>query len=190
MESDISGIQDQVMIFDTTLRDGEQSPGAALNVDEKVEIARVLEGMGVNVIEAGFPISSPGDFRAVQRISQEIRGCTICGLTRANRKDIEVAADALKGAAFPRIHTGLGVSDVHVQHKLRTTREGALEMGVDAVEHAKKFVEDVQYYTEDAGRADPEYLYRVLEAVIAAGATVVNIPDTTGYTSPEEFGAV
>jgi 2-isopropylmalate synthase len=190
MESDISGIQGQVMIFDTTLRDGEQSPGAALNVDEKVEIARVLEAMGVNVIEAGFPISSPGDFRAVQRISQEIRGCTICGLTRANRKDIEVAADALKGAAFPRIHTGLGVSDVHVQHKLRTTREGALEMGVDAVKHAKKFVEDVQYYTEDAGRADPEYLYRVLEAVIAAGATVVNIPDTTGYTAPEEFGAL
>jgi len=178
------------MIFDTTLRDGEQSPGAALNVDEKLEIARALEKMGVDIIEAGFPISSPGDFRAVQRISQEVRGCVICGLTRANRKDIDVAAEALKDAACPRIHTGLGVSDVHVQHKLRTTREGALEMGVEAVRYAKKFVDDVQYYTEDAGRADHDYLYRVLEAVIAAGATVVNIPDTTGYTSPDEFGAL
>jgi 2-isopropylmalate synthase len=144
----------------------------------------------VDIIEAGFPISSPGDFRAVQRISQEIRGCTICGLTRANRKDIEVAAESLKRAARPRIHTGLGVSDVHIQHKLRTTRQGALEMGVDAVRYAKTFVEDVQYYTEDAGRADPEYLYRVLEAVIDAGATVLNIPDTTGYTAPEEFGGL
>ncbi len=187
--SDITGIEG-IQIFDTTLRDGEQSPGAALNIDEKLEIARLLEDMGVDIIEAGFPISSPGDFRAVQRISQEIRGCTICGLTRANRRDIEVAAEALKGAARPRIHTGLGVSDVHVQHKLRTTRKGALEMGVDAVKHARRFVEDVQYYTEDAGRADPEYLYRVLEAVIAAGATVLNIPDTTGYTAPEEFGAL
>jgi len=181
---------ERVMIFDTTLRDGEQSPGAALNVDEKLEIARALEEMGVDVIEAGFPISSPGDFRAVQRISREIRTCVICGLTRANIKDIEVAAEALKDAARPRIHTGLGISDVHIQHKLRTTRERALEMGVEAVKHARKFVEDVQYYTEDAGRADPDYLYRVLEAVIAAGATVVNIPDTTGYTSPDEFGAL
>ncbi|MCP4542260.1 MAG: 2-isopropylmalate synthase [Chloroflexi bacterium] len=188
-ESDIN-IQDDVIIFDTTLRDGEQSPGAALNVDEKIEIARALESMGVDVIEAGFPISSPGDFKAVARISQEIRGCTICGLTRANPKDIESAAAALKDAARPRIHTGLGVSDVHVLHKLRTTHDDAMEMGVEAVKLAKKFVEDVQYYAEDAGRANPEYLYRVLEAVIAAGATVVNIPDTTGYTSPEEFGAL
>jgi 2-isopropylmalate synthase len=189
---DDSGVRfkDTIIIFDTTLRDGEQSPGAALNVDEKIEIARALENMGVDIIEAGFPISSPGDFRAVERISREIRGCTICGLTRANPQDIEVAAEALKDAARPRIHTGLGVSDVHVLHKLRTTHEGALEMGVEAVKLAKKFVEDVQYYTEDAGRADPEYLYRVLEAVIAAGATVVNIPDTTGYTSPDEFGAL
>jgi len=178
------------MIFDTTLRDGEQSPGAALNVSEKVEIAHALEEMGVDIIEAGFPISSPGDFRAVQRISQEIRDCIICGLTRANRKDIDVAAEALKEAARPRIHTGLGVSDVHIQHKLRTTREGALEKGVDAVTYAKKFVEDVQYFAEDAGRADPDYLYRVLEAVIAAGSTVINIPDTTGYTSPDEFSAL
>ena len=183
-------IKDIVMVFDTTLRDGEQSPGAALTIDEKVEIARALEAMGVDVIEAGFPISSPGDFRAVERISRAIRGCIICGLTRANRKDIDVAAEALQEAARPRIHTGLGVSDVHIKHKLRTTREGALEMGVDAVKHARKFVEDVEYYAEDAGRADPEYLYRVLEAVIDAGATVVNIPDTTGYTTPDEFGTL
>jgi len=179
-----------VVVFDTTLRDGEQSPGAALNVGEKIEIAHALEQMGVDVIEAGFPISSPGDFRAVQRISQEIRHCVVCGLTRANRKDIDAAAEALRDAAHPRIHTGLGVSDVHVQHKLRTTRQKALQQGVDAVRYAKKFVHDVQYYAEDAGRADPEYLYQVLEAVIAAGATVVNIPDTTGYTSPGEFGAL
>jgi 2-isopropylmalate synthase len=179
---------DKVMIFDTTLRDGEQSPGAALNVDEKVEIAHLLEEMGVDIIEAGFPISSPGDFRAVQRISKEIRNCVICGLTRANQKDIDAAVEALQGAAQPRIHTGLGVSDVHVKYKLRTTREQALEQGVEAVKYSKRFVEDVQYYTEDAGRADPEYLYRVLEAVIEAGATVVNIPDTTGYTTPQEWG--
>ena len=188
-ESGVSA-QDKVMIFDTTLRDGEQSPGAALNVSEKVEIARALEELGVDVIEAGFPISSPGDLRAVQRISRKIRGCIICGLTRANRQDIDAAAEALRDAARPRIHTGLGVSDVHIRHKLRTTREDALERGVEAVKYARKFVDDVQYYAEDAGRADPEYLYRVLEAVIAAGATVVNIPDTTGYTSPDEFGAL
>jgi 2-isopropylmalate synthase len=182
--------QDNITVFDTTLRDGEQSPGAAMNVDEKLEIARALEEMGVDVIEAGFPISSPGDFRAVQRLSQEIRGCTICGLTRANEKDIDVAAEALQDAARPRIHTGLGVSDVHIERKLRTTREGALEMGVEAVKHAKKYVDDVEYYTEDAGRAEPDYLYRVLESVIDAGATVVNIPDTTGYSTPAEFGAL
>jgi 2-isopropylmalate synthase len=178
------------MIFDTTLRDGEQSPGAALNVDEKLEIAHLLEQMGVDIIEAGFPISSPGDFKAVQRISKEIRNCVICGLTRANKEDIDVAAEALQGAARPRIHTGLGVSDVHIKYKLRTTREKALEQGVEAVKYAKRFVEDVQYYTEDTGRADPQYLYRVLEAVIDAGATVVNIPDTTGYTTPQEWGAL
>ena len=182
--------KDHVIIFDTTLRDGEQSPGAALNIDEKLEIARALQEMGVDVIEAGFPISSPGDFNAVQRISQEIRECTVCGLTRARQVDIDAAVEALKDAARPRIHTGLGVSDVHIQYKLRTTREGALEMGVGAVKYARQFVEDVEYFAEDAGRADPEYLYRVLEAVIAAGATVVNIPDTTGYTTPTEFGAL
>jgi len=181
---------DRVIVFDTTLRDGEQSPGAALNVNEKVELAHALQELGVDVIEAGFPISSPGDFRAVQRISREVRGCTICGLTRANRKDIDAAAEALQDAALPRIHTGLGVSDVHIRHKLRTTREEALERGVDAVKYAKKSIDDVQYYAEDAGRAEPEYLYQVLEAVIAAGATVVNIPDTTGYATPDEFGAL
>jgi 2-isopropylmalate synthase len=183
-------MSDRVVVFDTTLRDGEQSPGAALTVSEKVEIAHALEELGVDVIEAGFPISSPGDFRAVQRISREIRNCSICGLTRANQADIDAAAEALRDAARPRIHTGLGVSDVHIRHKLRTTREEALQRGVEAVRYAKRFVEDVQYYTEDAGRADPEYLYRVLEAVIDAGATVLNIPDTTGYTAPEEFGAL
>jgi len=190
MEDEAVHIQDRLFVFDTTLRDGEQSPGAALNVGEKLEIARALEQMGVDIIEAGFPISSPGDFRAVQRISQEIRSCVICGLTRANRKDVEVAAEALRDAARPRIHTGLGVSDIHVRHKLRTTREDALERGVRAVKLARNLVEQVQYYAEDAGRADPEYLYRVLEAVIAAGATVINIPDTVGYTSPNEFGAL
>jgi len=146
--------------------------------------------LGVDVIEAGFPISSPGDFRAVERISEEIRDCTICGLTRANREDIDAAAESLKKAVRPRIHTGLGVSDLHITRKLRTSREEALQKGVDAVKYAKGYVEDVQYYTEDAGRADPIYLYQVLEAVIDAGATVVNIPDTTGYTSPGEFGAL
>jgi 2-isopropylmalate synthase len=182
--------RDRVVIFDTTLRDGEQSPGAALNVNEKVEIAHVLQEMGVDIIEAGFPISSPGDFRAVQQISRQIRDCVICGLTRANLKDIDAAAEALRDAARPRIHTGLGVSEVHIRHKLRMTREEALARGVEAVKYARRFVEDVQYYTEDAGRAEPEYLYQVLEAVFAAGATVVNIPDTTGYSTPDEFGAL
>lgn len=187
--SDI-GATDAVVVFDTTLRDGEQSPGAALSVDEKVEVARALEEMGVDVIEAGFPISSPGDFRAVQRISEEVKGCVICGLTRANQEDIDAAAEALENAARPRIHTGLGISDVHIFSKLRTTREQALQWGADAVRYAKRFVEEVQYYAEDAGRSDRVYLYQVLEAVINAGATVVNIPDTTGYTTPEEFGSL
>ena len=190
MDESGTSSQDTVFIFDTTLRDGEQSPGAALNVSEKIEIAHTLEEMGVDIIEAGLRISSPGDFRAVQRISREIRGCVVCGLTRANRKDIDAAAEALRDAAQPRIHTGLGVSDIHIRYKLRITRDEALERGVDAVKYAKKFVEDVQYYTEDAGSAEHEYLYRVLEAVITAGATVINIPDTTGYTTPNEFGAL
>jgi len=183
-------VQNRVAVFDTTLRDGEQALGATLNVQEKLEIARALERMGVDVIEAGFPASSLGDFHAVERIAQEIRGCTICALSRAVAEDIDAAAEALKGAEHPRIHTGLGASDIHIRRKLHTTREEALRRGVAAVEHAKRLVDDVQYYPEDAGRADPEYLYRVLTAVIEAGATVVNIPDTTGYALPEEFGAL
>ncbi len=181
---------DRVFIFDTTLRDGEQSPGASLNVHEKVEIARQLERLGVDVIEAGFPISSPGDFHAVQAVSKAVRNPTICGLTRARPQDIDVAAEALKDAARPRIHTGLGVSDNHLEHKLKLSREAAMEQGVEAVRYARRFVNDIEYFLEDAGRADPDYLCRVIEAVIKAGATVINIPDTTGYTTPDEFGAL
>ena len=180
----------RIYIFDTTLRDGEQSPGASLNVEEKLEIARQLERLGVDVIEAGFPISSPGDFQAVQAISRLIKNATVCGLTRAVPKDIDTAAEALKDAVRPRIHTGLGVSDSHLQHKLKMTREEAMERGVAAVKRARNLVGDVEYFLEDSGRADRDYLCRVIEAVIEAGATVINIPDTTGYTAPEEYGAL
>ena len=180
----------RVYIFDTTLRDGEQSPGASLNVEQKIEIARQLERLGVDVIEAGFPISSPGDFLAVQSIARIVKNATVCGLTRAVEKDIDTAAESLKDAVRPRIHTGLGVSDSHLQHKLRLTREAAMERGVHAVKHARKYVEDVEYFLEDSGRADKDYLCRVIEAVVNAGATVINIPDTTGYTTPEEYGAL
>src|SRR3989440_4511539 len=179
----------RIHIFDTTLRDGEQSPGASLNVHEKLEIARQLERLGVDVIEAGFPVSSPGDFQAVQEVCKFVKSATVCGLTRAVQKDIDVAAEALKGAKRPRIHTGLGVSDNHLQYKLKLTREQAMERGVNAVKHAKKYVEDVEYFLEDSGRADPDYLCRVIEAVIKAGATVINVPDTTGFATPEEYGA-
>ncbi len=179
----------RITIFDTTLRDGEQSPGASLNVEEKIEIARQLERLGVDVIEAGFPISSPGDFRAVQEVCAVVKEATVCGLTRAVEKDIDVAAEALKGAVRPRIHTGLGVSDNHLRYKLRMTRDEALEHGINAVRHARRYVDDVEYFLEDSGRADTDYLCRVIEAVIDAGATVINIPDTTGFTTPDEFGA-
>ena len=179
----------RIYIFDTTLRDGEQSPGASLNVQEKLEIARQLERLGVDVIEAGFPISSPGDFQAVQEISKIIKNCTVCGLTRAVEKDIDAAGEALKPAKRPRIHTGLGVSDNHLQFKLKLTREQAMERGVNAVKHAKKYVEDIEYFLEDSGRADLDYLCQVVEAVIKAGATVINVPDTTGYMTPEEYGS-
>src|SRR5512135_259676 len=149
---------DRVFIFDTTLRDGEQSPGASLNVQEKIEIARQLERLGVDVIEAGFPVSSPGDFQAVQEVCKVVKNATVCGLTRAVPKDIDVAAEALKGASRPRIHTGLGVSDSHLEHKLKMTREQAMERGINAVRHARKFVEDIEYFLEDSGRADPDYL--------------------------------
>ncbi len=178
----------RIHIFDTTLRDGEQSPGASLNVEEKLDIARQLEKLGVDVIEAGFPISSPGDFQAVQKISRLVKNATVCGLTRAVLKDIDSAAEALKDAVRPRIHTGLGVSDSHLQHKLKMTREQAMERGVAAVRHARNLVAEVEYFLEDSGRADREYLCKVVEAVIDAGATVINIPDTTGYTLPTEYG--
>ena len=179
----------KIDIFDTTLRDGEQSPGASMNTEEKLVIARQLLRLGVDVIEAGFPISSPGDFESVRRIS-ELAGdnAVVCGLTRAIDKDIEVAADALKYAKRPRIHTGIGVSESHMRDKLRITEEQCIERAVHAVGYAKTFVDDVQFYAEDAGRSDFAFLAKVIEAVIAAGATVVNIPDTTGYSLPWDFG--
>jgi 2-isopropylmalate synthase len=178
----------KVYIFDTTLRDGEQVPGCQLNTIEKIEVAKALELLGVDVIEAGFPISSPGDFNSVVAISKAVSEPIICGLTRAVKKDIEVAADALKHAKHPRIHTGIGTSYYHINYKLKSNPEEIIERAKEAVKYAKKFVEDVEFYAEDAGRSDNEYLARVIEAVIAAGATVVNIPDTTGYCVPEEYG--
>ncbi len=179
----------RIFIFDTTLRDGEQVPGCQLTTPEKVEIARALEKLGVDVIEAGFPISSPGDFQSVVEISKAISGPIICALTRANKKDIDAAAEALKYAKRPRIHTGIGSSDMHIKHKFNSTREEILARGVEAVKYAKQFVEDVEFYAEDAGRADIEFLAKMIESVIAAGATVVNIPDTNGYCLPEQYGA-
>jgi 2-isopropylmalate synthase len=178
----------QVHIFDTTLRDGEQVPGCKLNADEKIEIALRLEALGVDIIEAGFPISSPGDFRSVKEISANIKNATVCGLSRAVLKDIEAAAAALKHARRPRIHTGIGTSDSHIKAKFNATREEILQRAVQAVKWAKNFVDDVEFYAEDAGRTDNEYLARVVEAVIDAGATVVNIPDTTGYCLPYQYG--
>ena len=178
-----------IQIFDTTLRDGEQVPGCQLNTDEKIEIALALEKLGVDIMEVGFPISSPGDFESVSKIAGIITESTVCALSRAVEKDIDAAAEAVKNARMPRIHTGIGTSDSHVFSKLRTTREHVLERGVAAVKYAKRFVEDVEFYAEDAGRTDNEYLAKVLEAVIEAGATVVNIPDTTGYCLPWQYGA-
>jgi len=178
-----------IKIFDTTLRDGEQSPGASMNTAEKLEITRQLVRLGVDIIEAGFPVSSPGDFESVRKIGEEVGDAVVvCALSRAVAKDIEVAADALKTAKRPRIHTGIGVSESHLQNKLRISREEALERAAKAVKLARSFVGDVEFYAEDAGRAEPAFLYRMVETVIKAGATVVNIPDTTGYTYPEEFG--
>ncbi|MEL6717643.1 MAG: 2-isopropylmalate synthase [Bacteroidota bacterium] len=178
----------KVHIFDTTLRDGEQVPGCKLNTTQKLEIALQLEQLGVDVIEAGFPISSPGDFRSVEVIAENLVDPIICGLSRAVKKDIKTAAEALVKAKRPRIHTGIGTSPSHVQYKLKTTREDIIERAVGAVKYAKSFVEDVEFYAEDAGRTDNEYLARVIEAVVKAGATVLNIPDTTGYCLPEEYG--
>jgi len=181
-------MNDRVYIFDTTLRDGEQVPGCQLNTEEKIEVAKALEALGVDVLEAGFPISSPGDFNSVVEISKAISEPIICGLTRALEKDIDVAAAALKYAKRKRIHTGIGTSDLHIYTKLKSTRDKILEQGVRAVKYAKKHVEDVQFYAEDAGRANLEYLCDIIESVIDAGATVVNIPDTTGYNLPWVFG--
>lgn len=178
---------EQVLIFDTTLRDGEQSPGVRLNMEQKLEIGHALVDLGVNIIEAGFPISSPGDFESVSTLARELKGVTICGLTRARQKDIEVAAEALKPAERGRIHTGLGVSENHLQHKLRMTKEQALETGVNAVKIARQFTDDIEYFMEDSGRADRDYVCKVVEEVIKAGATTINVPDTTGYASPEEY---
>ena len=180
-------MSDRLFIFDTTLRDGEQVPGCQLNTVEKIQVAKALEQLGVDVIEAGFPISSPGDFNSVIEISKAVTWPTICALTRAVQKDIDVAAEALQYAKHKRIHTGIGTSDSHIKYKFNSNREEIIERAVAATKYAKKYVEDVEFYCEDAGRTENEYLARVVEAVIKAGATVVNIPDTTGYCLPQEY---
>ncbi len=182
-------MSDKVYIFDTTLRDGEQVPGCQLNTNEKIEVAKALEALGVDIIEAGFPISSPGDFQSVIEISKAVKEPVICALTRAVKEDIDCAVEALKFAKRGRIHTGIGSSDMHIEYKFKSTRAAVLERGVWAVKYAKQFVEDIEFYAEDAGRADVVFLAQMVEAVIAAGATVVNIPDTTGYCLPWDFGA-
>jgi 2-isopropylmalate synthase len=180
---------EQIQIFDTTLRDGEQVPGCKLNKEQKLIIAEQLEHLGVDVIEAGFPVSSPGDFDAVAAIASQVKNATVCGLTRAVENDIDVAAAALKTAKKPRIHTGIGTSESHIKFKFNSNKEAIIERAYKAVAYAKKYVEDVEFYAEDAGRTENEYLARVCEAAIKAGATVINIPDTTGYCLPEEYGA-
>src|SRR5215208_423152 len=178
----------KVFIFDTTLRDGEQVPGCKLNTAEKLTLALELENLGVDIIEAGFPISSPGDFESVSQISKIIKNATVCGLSRAVQKDIEVAAQALKYARRPRIHTGIGTSDYHIKGKFKSTREDILQRAVQCVKWARHFTDDVEFYAEDAGRTDNDFLATVIEAVIRAGATTVNIPDTTGYCLPHQYG--
>lgn len=180
---------EKVQIFDTTLRDGEQVPGCKLNTAQKLVIAERLDALGVDVIEAGFPISSPGDFHSVNEIAKIVKNATVCGLTRAVKRDIEVAAEALKHAKKPRIHTGIGTSDSHILHKFKSNKEEILERAVKAVAYAKTFVDDVEFYAEDAGRTDNEFLALICSEVIKAGATVLNIPDTTGYCLPEQYGA-
>tara|TARA_B100001121_G_scaffold116734_1_gene102719 strand:- start:2853 stop:4007 length:1155 start_codon:yes stop_codon:yes gene_type:complete len=179
---------DKVYIFDTTLRDGEQVPGCKLDTRSKLSIAERLDEMGVDIIEAGFPVSSPGDFKSVDEISKLVKSAQVCGLTRAVEKDIDVAAESLKSAKYPRIHTGIGTSDYHIKHKFNSTEEKILERATSAVRYAKTKVEDIEFYAEDAGRTKNEFLAKVCEEVIKAGATVLNIPDTTGYCLPEEYG--
>lgn len=178
-----------IQIFDTTLRDGEQVPGCKLDTNQKIIIAERLDILGVDVIEAGFPVSSPGDFKSVEEISKIVKNASVCGLTRAVKKDIEVAAEALKHAKRPRIHTGIGTSDSHIKYKFNSNKNDILDRAYEAVKYAKTFVEDVEFYAEDAGRTDNEFLARVCEQAIRAGATVLNIPDTTGYCLPSEYGA-
>ena len=177
-----------VKIFDTTLRDGEQVPGCKLETKEKLKIAEKLDSLGVDIIEAGFPVSSPGDFNSVVEISKIVKNASVCGLTRAVKNDIDVAVKSLKLAKRPRLHTGIGTSDSHIKHKFKSTREKILERAVDAVKYSKKYIEDVEFYAEDAGRTNNEFLALVCEKVIDAGATVLNIPDTTGYCLPNEYG--
>ena len=180
--------KERVQIFDTTLRDGEQVPGCKLETRQKLKIAEKLEALGVDVIEAGFPVSSPGDFKSVSEIAKLVKHSSVCGLTRAVKKDIEVAAKALKAAKRPRIHTGIGTSDSHIKYKFNSTREEIIVRAREAVAYAKNFVDDVEFYAEDAGRTDNEFLAKVCTAAVEAGATVLNIPDTTGYCLPEEYG--
>ena len=179
----------KIHVFDTTLRDGEQVPGCQLNTKEKVEIAKDLESLGVDVIEAGFPVSSPGDFNSVSEISKNVKESIICGLSRAIVMDIDTAAMALKEAKRKRLHTGIGASDMHIKYKFNSTREKILAQAVSAVKYSRKYFDDIEFYAEDAGRADQDFLARMVEKVIDAGATVVNIPDTTGYALPEEYGS-
>ena len=179
----------KIHVFDTTLRDGEQVPGCQLNTEEKVEIAKDLESLGVDVIEAGFPVSSPGDFNSVSEISKNVRESIICGLSRAVVMDIDTAAMALKEAKRKRLHTGIGASDMHIKYKFNSTREKILAQAVSAVKYARRYFDDIEFYAEDAGRADQNFLAKMVEEVIKAGATVINVPDTTGYTLPEEYGA-
>ncbi len=181
--------KNQVQIFDTTLRDGEQVPGCKLNTPEKLIIAERLDELGVDIIEAGFPISSPGDFNSVVEIAKLVKNATVCGLTRANMKDIDAAGEALKHAIKPRIHTGIGTSESHIKYKFKSTQEKIIERAKEAVKYAKTYVEDVEFYAEDAGRTDNAFLAKICEEVIKVGATVLNIPDTTGYCLPEEYGA-
>ena len=180
-------MSDKIYVFDTTLRDGEQVPGCQLTTDEKVMIAKELEKLGVDIIEAGFPVSSPGDFRSVVEVSKAVTESTVCALSRAVKGDIDAAGEALKFAKRPRIHTGIGASDIHIKHKFNSNRDAIIEQAVEAVKHARNLVDDVEFYAEDAGRADLEFLARLTEGVINAGATVVNLPDTTGYVLPNDM---
>ena len=181
-------MKDKIKIFDTTLRDGEQVPGCKLETKEKLKIAEKLDSLGVDIIEAGFPVSSPGDFKSVLEISKVVKNASVCGLTRAVKNDIDVAVNALKYAKKPRLHTGIGTSKSHILHKFNSTPEKILERAVEAVKYSKKFIEDVEFYAEDAGRTDNDFLALICEKVIDAGATVLNIPDTTGYCLPHEYG--